>query len=446
LRVSRLPVDVEAVRMLVPVRQPRARRWLLAVAGLLAWQLVAAVPATALPGQLDPGFGRDGKVTTDFAGHAGANAAVVQDGRLVAAGFGMAGSSVDFALARYRRDGTLDRTFGTGGKVTTDFAGSGEQVTALVVQADGKLVAAGFTATDSGGDFALARYRRDGTLDPSFGTGGKVTTDFAGGADGAAALVVQADGKLVAAGSATSGTGLDVALARYRRDGTLDPTFGTGGKVITDIAGGFDEARALVMQDGRLVVAGFTFTGEVASGDFALARYRNNGSLDPTFGTGGKVVTDIAGAFDEADALVVQDDTLVAGGTAFTGSTADFALARYRHNGSLDPTFGTGGKVTTGFADVLGGDELVNALVVRDGKLVAAGFAFTGSSFDFGLARYRHNGALDATFGAGGKVTTDFAGGEDRAETLVVRDGKLVAAGSTITASGGQKFALARYR
>jgi len=439
-------VDVEAVRMLVPVRQPRARRWLLAVAGLLAWQLVAAVPATALPGQLDPGFGRDGKVTTDFAGHAGANAAVVQDGRLVAAGFGMAGSSVDFALARYRRDGTLDRTFGTGGKVTTDFAGSGEQVTALVVQADGKLVAAGFTATDSGGDFALARYRRDGTLDPSFGTGGKVTTDFAGGADGAAALVVQADGKLVAAGSATSGTGLDVALARYRRDGTLDPTFGTGGKVITDIAGGFDEARALVMQDGRLVVAGFTFTGEVASGDFALARYRNNGSLDPTFGTGGKVVTDIAGAFDEADALVVQDDTLVAGGTAFTGSTADFALARYRHNGSLDPTFGTGGKVTTGFADVLGGDELVNALVVRDGKLVAAGFAFTGSSFDFGLARYRHNGALDATFGAGGKVTTDFAGGEDRAETLVVRDGKLVAAGSTITASGGQKFALARYR
>ena len=439
-------MDVEAVRMLVPVRQPRARRWLLAVAGLLAWQLVAAVPATALPGQLDPGFGRDGKVTTDFAGHAGANAAVVQDGRLVAAGFGMAGSSVDFALARYRRDGTLDRTFGTGGKVTTDFAGSGEQVTALVVQADGKLVAAGFTATDSGGDFALARYRRDGTLDPSFGTGGKVTTDFAGGADGAAALVVQADGKLVAAGSATSGTGLDVALARYRRDGTLDPTFGTGGKVITDIAGGFDEARALVMQDGRLVVAGFTFTGEVASGDFALARYRNNGSLDPTFGTGGKVVTDIAGAFDEADALVVQDDTLVAGGTAFTGSTADFALARYRHNGSLDPTFGTGGKVTTGFADVLGGDELVNALVVRDGKLVAAGFAFTGSSFDFGLARYRHNGALDATFGAGGKVTTDFAGGEDRAETLVVRDGKLVAAGSTITASGGQKFALARYR
>jgi len=209
-------VDVEAVRMHVPVRQPRARRWLLAVAGLLAWQLVAAVPATAMPGQLDPGFGRDGKVTTDFAGHAGANAAVVQDGRLVAAGFGLAGSSVDFALARYRRDGTLDRTFGTGGKVTTDFAGSGEQVTALVVQADGKLVAAGFTATDSGGDFALARYRRDGTLDPSFGTGGKVTTDFGRGEDRAEGLVAQ-DDRLVAAGSTIGASaGQRFALARYR--------------------------------------------------------------------------------------------------------------------------------------------------------------------------------------------------------------------------------------
>jgi len=258
--------------MHVHVRQPRALRWLLAVAGLLAWQLVAAGPATAIPGQLDPGFGRDGKVTTDFAGHAGASAVVVQDG------------------------------------------------------------------------------------------------------------------KLVAAGSATSGTGVDVALARYRRDGTLDPTFGIGGKVTTDIAGAFDEARALVVQDGRLVVAGFTFTGEFSSGNFALARYRHDGDLDPTFGTGGKVVTDFAGSFDEADALVVQGGTLVAGGTAFTGSTSDFALARYRQNGTLDPTFGTGGK-----------------------------------------------------------ATTDFAGGEDRAEALVVQGGKLVAAGSTITGSGRQRFALVRY-
>jgi uncharacterized delta-60 repeat protein len=136
----------------------------------------------------------------------------------------------------------------------------------------------------------------------------------------------------------------------------------------------------------------------------------------------------------------------VAGGTAFTGTTSDFALARYRQNGTLDPTFGAGGKVTTDVSGgALGGDDLVNALVVQDGRLVAAGFAFPGSSFDFAVARYRQNGTLDAAFGAGGTVTTDFAGGEDRAEALVVQGGRLVAAGSTITASAGQKFALARY-
>jgi len=140
----------------------RALRWLLAVAGLLAWRLVVAGPAAAAAGHLDPSFGGDGKVTTDFNGQAGANAVVVQDGKLVAAGFGLAGSIVDFALARYRHNGTLDPTFGTGGRVTTGFAdvlGGDELVNALVLR-DGKLVAAGSTITASGGQrFALARYK-----------------------------------------------------------------------------------------------------------------------------------------------------------------------------------------------------------------------------------------------------------------------------------------------
>jgi len=437
------------IAMYIPACRPRAVRWLLLVAGLLVWQLAAAGPAAAAPGQLDPSFGGDGKVTTDFNSQAGANALALQDGKLVAAGFGWNGSTVDFALARYRQDGTLDRSFGTGGRVTTDF-GAGEQATALVVQPDGKLVAAGFASNDTGGDFALARYRPNGTLDPTFGTGGKVTTDFAGGADGAMALVVQADGKLVVAGSATVGTNGNFALARLRPNGTLDPTFGTGGIVIVDIGGSFDQINALVAKDGRVVAAGFTFADDFASGNFALARFRPNGTLDPTFGTGGTVTTDVAGSFDEADALILQDGKLIAGGTSFTGTTSDFALARYRSNGTLDPTFGTGGTVTTDISGgVLGGDDLINALVIQDGRLVAAGFAFTGESstgFDFALARYRLDGTLDPAFGTGGKVTTDFGRGEDRAEALVAQDDRLVAAGSTIGASAGQRFALARYR
>ena len=167
------------------------------VAVLLTLSL--ALLGEGAPGDLDPTFGVGGKVTTDFGGYDSANALVLQpDGKLVAAGV-RSTSDLDFALARYLPDGSLDPTFGVGGKVTTDF-GSSDVASALVLQPDGKLVAAGGVQFDGPGDFALARYLPDGSLDPTFGVGGKVTTDF-GGIDGASALVLQPDGKLVAAGS-----------------------------------------------------------------------------------------------------------------------------------------------------------------------------------------------------------------------------------------------------
>jgi uncharacterized delta-60 repeat protein len=151
-------------------------------------------------------------VTTDIGGYINEVNALIRlaNGKLVAAGWALGPTGTfDFALARYNPDGTLDPTFGTGGTVTTGL----ELAFALVVQADGKLVAAGLVGL-VGSDFALARYNPDGTLDPSFGTGGTVTTDFAGADDAAHALAVQADGKLVAAGEA--GPCCDFALARYR--------------------------------------------------------------------------------------------------------------------------------------------------------------------------------------------------------------------------------------
>jgi uncharacterized delta-60 repeat protein len=426
----------------------RALFWLLTTTALLGSQLLAAGPAAANPGRLDPSFSTDGKTTTSFAGDSGASAAVLQNGKVVAAGFAVTGTTTDFALTRYRPDGTLDTSFGNHGRVTTDIAGgAGDVATALVVQADGKLVAAGLTSGPAGQDFALVRYRPDGTVDPSFGNHGRVTTDFAGGADAAHALIIQADGKLVAAGSATAGTNQDFAIARYHPNGTPDLSFGTGGRATIDIAGAFDEARALVVQGGKLVMAGFTFTGDAATGDFALARFTAAGRPDNTFGTGGRVITDFAGGFDDARALVLQGGKLVAAGSATTSSGPDFALARYDDHGSLDPTFGTGGKVTTDFAPVFGDADEINALAVQQGKLVAAGSSFTGGGlrFDFALARYRPNGDLDASFGTGGTTTTDFTRREDRAQALVLQSGRPVAVGSAVTGSGKQTFALARY-
>ncbi len=383
------------------------------VASLLTAWLVILSPtaAHAAPGELDLMFGVGGKVTTDFGGTENAFALVLQpDGKLVAAGV----SGANFALARYNADSSLDATFGAGGLVMSGIGGAGV-ARALILQPDGKLVAAG----SSGVDFVLARYNTDGTLDTSFGAGGLATTDF-GGTENAFALIRQPDGKLVAAGA----SGADFALARYNVDGSLDPTFGAGGEVTT----GFREpgvARALILQpDGKLVAAGASGT------DFALARYNVDGSLDATFGIGGKTTVGISGP-GAAFALIRQPDGKL---VAAVASGADFALARYNANATLDSTFGSGGKLATSF----GGSAGANALILQpDGKLVAAG----ASGADFALARYNVDGSLDATFGAGGKVTTGFGGTEEASALILQPDGKLVAAGFS-----SANFALARYQ
>ena len=397
---------------------------------LLTFSLVRS--GEGAPGDLDPTFGEGGTVTTDFGAFEfeSALALVLQpDGKLVAVGGASSGQEIrDFALARYRPNGSLDPTFGVGGKVTTDLGGF-EGAAAVVLQPDGKLVAAGSSA----GGFTLVRYLPNGSLDPTFGIGGKVTTNFADDAE-ATSLVLQPDGKLVAAGLAffvenNSILDIDFALARYLPNGSLDPTFGVGGKVTTAVPG-IAQGGALVLQpDAKLVVTG-------GFGDFILVRYLPNGSLDDSFGVGGTVTSDFGG-FERAIALVLQPDgKLVVAG----GGSGEFILARYLPNGSLDPTFGIGGKVTTDFTGIEGTDDANAAVLQPDGKLVAAGRACANFACDFALARYLPDGSLDPTFGVGGKVITDL-GGNNQAGALVLQpDGKLVAAGSA-----GGDFALARY-
>src|SRR5262249_44539014 len=216
---------------------------------------------------------------------------------------------------------------------------------------------AGHTTSSSTLDFALARYNPDGSLDPTFGSSGKQTTDFFGNQDSAFGLVIQPDGKIVLAGYAHHGDDTptsDFGLARYNPDGSLDQSFGAGGKITTDFFGSNDVAYRIALQpDGKLVLAGLTFNPATSSNDFAMARYKPDGSLDHSFGAGGKQTTDFFGGFDYAAGLAIQPDgKIVLAGVAGHGnnvSTYDFALARYNQDGSLDHSFGDGGKQTTDF-------------------------------------------------------------------------------------------------
>jgi len=413
-------------------------------AGSAASPLAFLVPAVSTAsGAPDACFAASGKAITAFGTDTDqARALAVQtDGNIVAAGFVWNGSNSDFALFRYLPNGSLDTSFDFDGKATIDY-GSDEDAYAVAIQADGKIVVAGYAFTGSNLDIALVRYNTDGSLDGSFGTGGRVTTAVGFGNDRAYAVTIQADGKIVVAGEAYNGSNDDFALVRYNTDGSLDGSFGTGGKVTTAVGSDNDFAYAVAIQaDGKIVVAGTSLIGSTA--DFVLVRYTTDGSLDPTFGTGGKVTTAIGTGNDLAYAVAVQSDQkIVVAGYALIGSTADFALARYTTTGSLDLSFGTGGKVTTS----LGNDDVANAVAVQsDGKIVAAGYTRAGSSADFALARYTTSGSLDATFDTDGKVTTDL-GNYDVANAVAVQaNGKIVLAGYSAIGFD-QEFALARYQ
>jgi uncharacterized delta-60 repeat protein len=425
----------------------------------------SSAQTTPQPGDLDPTFGTGGKVTTEFNGLGdGINSVAIQsDGEIVAGGFATSSTTgMDFALARYNTDGSLDTTFGTGGKVTTDFFGGNDRISRIAIQPDGLIVACGQASqpappgTNTASYFALARYNTDGTLDSTFGNGGKVTTQFTGVADECLGLALQSNGQIVAVGQTDEpATMNDFALARYNTDGTLDSTFGIGGKVTTDFSGGDDAALGVVIQsDGAIVAAGEEENAAATEGEFALARYDSNGTLDPSFGSGGKVTTSFFGNFDEALDIALQSngqivtvgvDSTAASNFDFSPSN-NFALVRYNNDGSLDSTFGSAGKVTT---DLGSEDRAVGLAIQSNGDLVAGGLSFnTSAVMEFALARYTSAGALDATFGTGGEVTTEFAGlGDKILRVAIDGNGNIVAGGSATEPApiSNTVFALARY-
>ncbi|WP_329570964.1 calcium-binding protein [Streptomyces sp. NBC_01361] len=406
----------------------------------LALVLTAPGAALAAPGDLDPGFDGDGRVVTDFGGYDESRDMALQaDGKIVTVGLNNSpqGDAADFTLARYNTNGSLDAGFDGDGLVLTDVSGGDEDIAnGVAVQPDGKIVVVGRSGDPvSGGNrFTVVRYNSNGSLDTGFDGDGIARTDFgAGGPQEAFAVTVQANGAIVAVGE----SGANVALARYNPDGSLDTGFDGDGKVTTGFAGGSASAYDVAMQsDGRIVVtgrAGYNFPANAS--DFALARYNSDGSLDTGFSGDGKVTTPFADADVAAGVKVQTDGKIVVAGT----SDFDFALARYNPDGSLDTGFSGDGKVATSFgAGTLDGSS--DLALQSDGKIVAAGI----SQADFAVARYNADGSLDGGFGTGGKVTTDVStfGYFDTASAVAVQsDGKIVASGNT-----GDDRGLVRYQ
>ncbi len=318
---------------------------------------------------------------------------------------------------------TLDQSFGIDGIVSTDFFGADENAYGIGLDENGRIVVVGRTDTggDNNDDFAIVRYHVNGNIDTSFGNNGKQNIDFNQSFDNAYSVTFDSDNNILVAGSAnipSNSTDVDFALARFTSSGALDPTFGNGGKVQTDLFNqSKDAANAIIVDSaGNILIAGSSSLENAPNGaDFALLRYDSSGILDGTFGnmvTPGKVDLNFNGGDDGALSLAIdsQGRILVAGYAekSSTDTEKDFALARFNSNGSLDTTFGSNGRVVTDFN---GADDYAwNVSVAENGVITVGGYINSGVSENdnFAIAKYLDSGELDLSFDEDGRDVTNF--------------------------------------
>jgi uncharacterized delta-60 repeat protein len=339
-----------------------------------------------IDGELDTTFGDKGIVLTDFSNTEdfGYSVALAKDGKIVVGGWTGLGTLKYFALARYDTNGVLDDGFGTYGMVTTAVGTNDlDNGLSVAIQDDEKILLAGSSNDGNRTYFALVRYDTNGTLDNSFGSGGKIISSVGYINDEARAVAIQADGKIVLAGLSQTSEDINFALARYNYDGTLDSAFGTAGVVSTFFGSSDKGASSLVIQkDGKLVIVG------TSDGSYAVLRYNSDGSLDSSFNGNGMVVTNVGGSYDYGNSVAIQtDDKILVGGTTIKPANSDFALVRYNSDGSFDNTFGNDGIVITDFDK---SDDVANCVAIqRDGKILLAGYMSDSALVvKFALARY----------------------------------------------------------
>ena len=417
---------------------------------VLVWGLLVGIAPeaeAAKAGSLDRSFGHNGRVLTDFFGRndRAYAAAIQEDGRIVVAGEAFKpGFFPHPVLARYRRDGRLDRSFGNRGRAVIRCDSSTDYTTALAIQSNGRIL----TAATCSSHAAVARLRRDGTLDRSFANNGIVETALPTGVNHVTDMAIQPDGKIVVVGyTQNTSTGDEyLFLVRYLRDGNLDPSFGDGGTLITRF--GTDTYvrgdGVAVQPDGRLVVSG------TVGSNWIVARFLPHGSLDPSFDGDGIKYSAPTLIGEARDVQLEPDGRIVTAGSRF-------ALGRYLPDGSFDSSFADGGSQRVRFS---GGRsaEAESVALQGDGKIVVAGTtrSLTGlQDLHFALARLRLNGRLDRSFGRDGTVSTGFrlrlrrqphTAVNDRGEAVAIQpNGRIVVAGYSEASRRSDDFAIARY-
>jgi len=385
-------------------------------------------------GDLDKTFGNSGKVNVGISGYydVAKSMALQHDGKIVVVGYGKE-SLVSFkglSVARYLQNGEMDFDFGNLGviqRVTMDLEGEAYSV---AIQKDDKIVITGYSISPATNnkEITLIRFTENGNIDKSFGNKGLIITEISDEKDVGESVAIQDDGKIVVVGSTDHKPTTDIVLIRYNENGSIDYGFGIGGIVITDINSGFDIGKSLVIQsDGKLIVSGFTHVRNKFL--MTLLRYDSYGDLDPSFGDGGIVTTDINGRRGKMDMAIQNDGKIILVGPSEVENSHHFTVLRFNNNGSLDQSFGRNGVTKT----VIGNySEAESVALDLNGNIVVAGTTELGNE-QFVVAMYNQNGMLESAFGSDGIVKTSFIKNSvDRAHSVVIdNDGNIIVAGET---------------
>ncbi len=374
-----------------------------------------SVPALS-PAQadLDPQFGENGQLTTDFSIYDDkAYAITVQtDGKIIIAGQSENGADTDIAVARYNSDGTIDTGFNYSGQVTIAVGSGNDTGLAIAVQKDGKILVAGTTENNGSTDVAIIRLHSDGILDMDFDDDGQLTLPIANSDDSAHSILIQEDGKIILAGSRILNTEKDLFLARLHSDGSPDTSFADHG-MLTGTEGYEATARGAILQEnGHILLAGSTKESTVVRA--ALFSFLANGRVDSAYGENGVV---LSGPEDQNslfnDLIAVDNGKVVATGAVEGVSYRSILLAGFTETGALDPTFNNGSFVLTD----LGNDTIANSLTMaEDSTIYLAGSGSKGSDTDFILLHYSANGHEISN-----SLPAATAGEEEKSQSITVK-------------------------
>ncbi len=324
----------------------------------------------------DAAFGSGGKLVTSISpqGSQETPMAIQPDGKIVVAGTAYDGANNSVTVARFLTNGVLDSSFGSGGSVTNVTGTSGSAPNSIALQSDGRIVVAA-SASVGGNDIAILRYNTNGSPDTTWNGTGKLLTVIGSSGDSMTALAIQSDGKIINSGASSFSSVAKFSMLRCATNGAADNSFGTFGKVATSIPNAASSAAyGMILQpDHKIILAGAEVTGPANQYQLALARYNTNGTLDATFGSGGVATASIGLGISYALAVALQSDgKIVTACRAQNGPYFNFAGARFLTNGVLDSTYGFGG--VNYFDYGTGTDENVNGMALDSlGRMVMVG-------------------------------------------------------------------------